>query len=149
VLDRFWVIDPDFAGQPPPERLEQVNRALVNSLRTGGPPPTFRRTWTMGGSKRPTLAHAQTRVLVDNRTSRAYTVIDVFTVDRRGLLYAITRALFELGYSVWRAKIGTYLDQVVDVFYVTDQQGRKVEAPAILQQTRERLLEVIQSTERD
>ena len=29
VLDRFWVHDPDFAGEPPPERLEQVRRSLV------------------------------------------------------------------------------------------------------------------------
>jgi hypothetical protein len=43
----------------------------------------------------------------------------------RVLLYAITRELFELGLSVARAKIGTFLDQVVDVFYVTDQQNGK------------------------
>jgi [protein-PII] uridylyltransferase len=147
VLDRFWVVDPDFAGEPPPDRLEQINRALVNALVTEGQQPTFRRTWTLGGSDRPTHAHAQDRVLVDNHTSGNYTVIDIFTVDRRGLLYIITRTLFELGYSVWRAKIGTYLDQVVDVFYVTDQQGRKVEDPARIQQTRQRLLEVLEARE--
>ena len=43
-----------------------------------------------------------------------------------GLLYTITRTLFELELSVSVAKIGTYLDQVVDVFYVTDQDGRKI-----------------------
>jgi len=145
VLDRFWVVDPDFAGEPPPERLEQINRALVTSLMTEGQPPKFRSTWPIGGPKRPTLAHAQTRVLVDNHTSGNYTVIDIFTVDRRGLLYTITRTLFELGYSVWRAKIGTYLDQVVDVFYVTDRQGRRVEDPGRIQHTRQRLLEVIEA----
>jgi len=146
VLDRFWVVDPDFAGPPPPERLEQIHRALVDSLTDQAGAPRFRQTWSMGGSGRPTHAHAQDRVLVDNHTSTDYTVLDIFTVDRRGLLYAITRALFELGYSVWRAKIGTYLDQVVDVFYVTDQQGRKVDDPAKLHHTRERLLEVLQAT---
>jgi len=147
VLDRFWVVDPDYAGQPPPERLEQVNRALVGALLREGEKPTFRRVWTVGGTDRPTLAHAQTRVRIDNHASDQYTVIDIFTVDRRGLLYAITRTLFELGFSVWRAKIGTYLDQVVDVFYVTDQQGRRIEDPAMLQQTQQRLLEVIETAE--
>jgi len=146
VLDRFWVVDRDFAGPPPPERLEQIERALVDSLLNPAEAPKFRRTWSVGGSVQPTHAHAQDRVLVDNHVSRDYTILDIFTVDRRGLLYAITRTLFELGYSVWRAKIGTYLDQVVDVFYVTDQQGRKVEDPARLQLTRQRLLEVIQAT---
>jgi [protein-PII] uridylyltransferase len=145
VLDRFWVVDPDYSGQPPPERLEQINRALVSSLMAGGKPPTFRSTWTIGGPKRLTLTRAQTRVLIDNRTSAHYTVIDIFTVDRRGLLYTITRTLFELGYSVWRAKIGTYLDQVVDVFYVTDRQGGKVEDPDRIHHTRQRLLEVIEA----
>jgi len=145
VLDRFWVVDPDFAGQPSPERLEEINRALVNALVAKGETPTFRRTWSVGGSHRPTLQQFQNRVLVDNHTSGNYTVIDIFTVDRRGLLYTITRTLFELGYSVWRAKIGTYLDQVVDVFYVTDQQGRKVEDAAKIQATRQRLLEVLEA----
>ena len=66
----------------------------------------------------------------DNSTSDRYTIIDVFALDRSGLLYAVTRTLFELDLSVWRAKIGTYLDQVVDVFYVTDQQGRKMQDEA-------------------
>ncbi len=69
----------------------------------------------------------QTRVIADNSTSDAYTILDIFAHDRTGLLYAITRTLFELGLSVARAKIGTYLDQVVDVFYVTDQNNRKIE----------------------
>jgi [protein-PII] uridylyltransferase len=143
VLDRFWVYDPDYAGQPPPDRIAQIERALVESLQPEGKPPSFRRTWTIGGSAPPIASATQTRVRVDNSTSDHYTIVDIFTLDHRGLLYAITRTLFELGLSVWRAKIGTYLDQVVDVFYVTDQGGKKVEAPARLEETRRRLLEVI------
>jgi [protein-PII] uridylyltransferase len=140
-------MDPDFAGQPPPDRLEQINRALVHALVTESQQPTFRRTWALGGSDRPTHAHAHDRVLVDNHTSGNYTVIDIFTVDRRGLLYNITRTLFELGYSVWRAKIGTYLDQVVDVFYVTDRQDRKIQDERQIEAIRGRLLEVIEKKE--
>lgn len=143
VLDRFWVHDPDYAGQPPPERLDQVNRSLVESLLSPAAAPTFRCTWTPGGAQ-PAPHAAQTRVLIDNTTSAGFTILDIFTLDRRGLLYAITRAIFELGLSVGRAKIGTYLDQVVDVFYVTDAQGRKVEDAQRLHAIRRRLLEVIE-----
>ena len=66
-----------------------------------------------------------------------------------GLLYTITRTLFELGLSVSVAKIGTYLDQVVDVFYVTDQDGRKIESDERLQQIRTRLLDAIQNSQRE
>ena len=148
VLDRFWVRDPDFAGEPPPERLEEVNDALVRSLCVPtGQPPSFRRTWRLGGDKPAPMRFAQTRVNTDNSTSDRYTIIDVFTHDRTGLLYAIARTLFEMGLSVWRAKIGTYLDQVVDVFYVTDRQDRKIEQEERLEEIRQRLLEVIEAVQ--
>jgi [protein-PII] uridylyltransferase len=68
-----------------------------------------------------------TVVQLDNETSDRYTIIDVFADDRQGLLYVITRAIFDLGLSVHAARISTKLDQAVDVFYVTDRAGGKVE----------------------
>ena len=44
---------------------------------------------------------------------------------------------------MWRAKIGTFLDQVVDVFYVTDRQDRKVNDQGRLDEIRRRLIDVI------
>ena len=43
-----------------------------------------------------------------------------------------------------RAKIGTFLDQVVDVFYVTDQQDRKIKDDRRLEEIRRTLLEVVE-----
>jgi [protein-PII] uridylyltransferase len=63
---------------------------------------------------------------------------------RIGLLYTITRTLYELGISVHRAKIGTYLDQVVDVFYVTDEQDRKIEDESYLDTIHQRLMQAIE-----
>jgi [protein-PII] uridylyltransferase len=147
VLDRFWVVDPDFADEPPAARLQSVEAALAQALiRPTEQPPTFRRTWQARGTgDRAGLPGMPTRVRIDNNTSDRFTVIDVFTADRRGLLYTITRMLFELGLSVSVAKIGTYLDQVVDVFYVTDTQGRKIEGEERLNQIRARLLAEIES----
>ena len=150
VLDRFWVHDPDFAGEPRPDRVDQIERALVQSLKSpGGKPPTFRRTWTSSGLKPIKVPGVQTRVNADNSTSDSYTILDIFAHDSTGLLYAITRTLFELGLSVARAKIGTYLDQVVDVFYVTDRNEHKIEDPDRLDEIRRRVLEVIESMEAD
>lgn len=149
VLDRFSVYDPDFEGPPPPSRIEEVSRALVASLAPCCVTPSFRRLWSSTGLKKHVGVKATTNVRIDNNTSATRTIIDIFTLDHRGLLYAITRTLFELDYSVWRAKIGTFLDQVVDVFYVTDREGRKVENPARIQETRRRLLEVIEAVEHE
>ena len=148
VLDRFWVHDPDYAGQPSRERLEQVQQSLVQSLESStGQPPAFRRTWQVGGHRPVRVPGVPSRVNIDNSTSSRFTIIDIFTHDRTGLLYAITRTLFELGLSVARAKIGTFLDQVVDVFYVTEQQDRKIKEERRLDEIRTRLLAVVEENE--
>lgn len=65
------------------------------------------------------------RVVVDNHSSDFYTLIDVHAEDSIGLLYAVTKALAELGLDIHKAKISTYGDDVVDVFYVRDLEGTK------------------------
>ncbi|MEZ6071573.1 MAG: [protein-PII] uridylyltransferase [Pirellulales bacterium] len=138
VLDQFSVNDPDNTGKPPADRLEEVHRSLVAALCNETPtPPSFRRTWQ--GEHPFPPPKVPTRIRFDNNTSQQFTIIDVFTHDRAGLLYSITRALFELGLSISVAKIATHLDQVVDVFYVTDEGGNKVSEHA-QHAIRERLL---------
>ncbi len=113
-------------------------------------PPAFRRVWQRAA--KPAAAKVPptpTQVRIDNRTSEHFTIFDVFATDRMGLLYTITRTLFELGLSVSLAKIGTYLDQVVDVFYVTDQQGNKVHDENWLSEVRRRVHDSIAILERD
>ncbi len=148
IIDRFWVQDPDFAEAPPPERIADVCRALTSALeKPQVAKPAFRRVW--GGSRnRAALPTMPVRVLTDNSTSDRSTVIEIFAADRRGLLYTITRTLFEMELSVAVAKIGTYLDQVVDVFYVVDRKGKKIESTARLNEIRTRLLVEIEAFER-
>ncbi len=144
VLDRFWVHDPDYAGEPPAMRIDTIGRAVEQSLKQpAGIEPAFRRTWTARDKRKMPGARPQVRVKTDNGTSDRYTIFDVFAYDRTGLLYAVARTFFELGCSVWRAKISTYLDQVLDVFYVTDQENRKIEDESQLQRISQRLLEVL------
>ncbi len=148
VLDRFWVHDPDYSGGSPPDRIRAINQAVEKSLHMeGGQSPSFRRTWKSGEQRRLAGPNPQIRVNTDNSTSDRYTIIDVFAYDRTGLLYAVTRTLFELECSVWRAKISTYYDQVLDVFYVTDQENGKIVDQGRLDTIRQRLLEVIGESE--
>ncbi len=145
VLDRFSVVDPDFAGRPPRQRIGHVESALVEALSAEGDAICpVRKTWQNAGARRATVPLARTRVHADNSTSESYTILDIFAPDRPGLLFAITRALFEVGLSVWRARIATYGEQAVDVFYVTESGGRKVEAHDRLDEIRARLREEIE-----
>jgi len=88
-----------------------------------------------------------TRVEVDNTVSREHTVLDVYTGDRVGLLFTITNGLYHLGLSIHLAKITTMVDQVLDVFYVTDREGRKVEDPARLAAIRDQLTRALEADE--
>jgi [protein-PII] uridylyltransferase len=69
------------------------------------------------------------RIRVDNTSSSFFTIIEVFTYDFPGLLFSITDALFRCELNIWIAKIATKADQVVDVFYVRDVNGQKVDLP--------------------
>jgi [protein-PII] uridylyltransferase len=80
-----------------------------------------------------------TRVEFDNFVSETHTVIDVRTHDRVGLLYIISRVLRELGLDLSLAKITTDVEQVVDVFYVTERDGEKVRDELRMREIRERL----------
>ncbi len=151
IIDRFVVSDPDHAEQPPAERIESVIKALRDSLQQpGDEPPVFRKVWRSSQQRRAAELCAQrTSVRADNSTSDRYTVLDIFAADRRGLLYTLARTLFELDLSVAVAKIGAYLDQVVDVFYVTDASGNKIEDEQRLQVIRDRLVQSIDQFEKE
>lgn len=147
VLDRFRVKDPDFAGLPNQDRIERVKKVLVSSL-DGDEPPVFRKLWQHRKKAGASNVHRQpTRVRVDNNTSSKYTILDIFATDQTGLLYTIAHRLYQSNLSVAGAKIGTYLDQVVDVFYVTDRLSGKIENEQRLRDIRQQLLDAIAQLE--
>jgi len=67
-----------------------------------------------------------TRIEIDNQVSAEYTVIDIFTEDKVGLLYQITRTLKELNLYIGVSRISTKVDQAADTFYVKDIFGQKI-----------------------
>jgi len=83
------------------------------------------------------------KVEILNDISEEHTVIDIYAIDRIGLLYNITSTLASLGLSIHTAKVSTKVDQAVDVFYVKDLEGRKITSPGELDRIREALLGVL------
>ena len=79
-------------------------------------------------------------VVVDNHSSDQYTIIEVYTTDRPGLLYAITRAMLDLQLQVFLAKISTRIDQVADIFYVLTREGKRVEETEHAEEIKQALL---------
>jgi [protein-PII] uridylyltransferase len=125
VIDHFVVHDPDFSGAPPAERLGDIRDAVRAALKASQP-PVFTRLWNPFAPQPAQASLLPTRVLFDNESSERSTILEVFAHDSVGLLYSIARTLFDAGISVQAAKIGTYSDQVVDAFHITDSEGRKI-----------------------
>ncbi len=67
-----------------------------------------------------------TSIAFDNEGSDIYTIIEVDTRDRPGLLYDLTRTLAASNIYIASAVIATYGAQVVDTFYVKDMFGLKL-----------------------
>ncbi len=87
------------------------------------------------------------QIHVDNAHSDFFTLIEVFADDRIGLLYLITRTLFDLRLDIRIAKIATKGDQIADVFYVRDLEGQKVEDKEQVEEVKKALLHQLQVAE--
>ena len=84
-----------------------------------------------------------TRLSFDNTGSDIYTIIEVETRDRPGLLYDLARTLTTNSISIASAIIATYGEQAVDVFYVKDLFGLKLHAESKRRTLETRLKAVI------
>ena len=92
----------------------RARAALVAALKDAtNRPPQFVKRWQDLTPPSRAINHLPTNVRIDNATAERYTILTIFAYDRMGLLYTITRSLFELELSVCRAKIGTRLDQAI------------------------------------
>lgn len=89
------------------------------------------------------LPRKNDRVLIDEDASDFYTIIEVYTWDRPGVLHSITNTLYELGLTIQLAKISTPGAQVADVFYVTDLSGNKLMDYEMHEKTRDALLKCL------
>jgi [protein-PII] uridylyltransferase len=87
------------------------------------------------------------QVHMDNSISATNTVIEINGRDRPGLLFEVTQALTDCGLQISTAKVATYGERVVDVFYVKDIFGLKMENDSKMEQVREALLRVLEPSE--
>ena len=85
-------------------------------------------------------------VIVDNKVSDQFTVIEVAGLDRPGLLYEVTSAISDLNLDISSAHITTFGERAVDSFYVTDLTNKKIGSPDRQRAIRERLIKVLEGT---
>ncbi len=125
ALDIFTVQDK--AGKAPQtdhlERFADQVTAVIKENKTVPSPP----------SRKPNMVSAilPTQIRFDLKGSRRYLIIEVTTLDRVGLLADCAATLRNLNLPVFRARINTQAAsamgrQIIDTFYVTDENGEKI-----------------------
>lgn len=78
-----------------------------------------------------------TRVTFSRDTDKPYTVMEVVTTDRPGILSQIAKVLMQCGVHVKNAHIATFGSRVEDIFYISDKNGQAVSKPEQLDCLRE------------
>lgn len=150
ALDTFWIQDAAGGAFDAPHRLARLS-ALVEQALSGDirlPQEIRKASKTLLGSRMRAI-HVPPRVVVDNRASNTHTVLEVNGRDRPGLLHDVTAAISDQGMQIASAHVTTYGVRAVDVFYVKDVFGLKVENERKLSQLRAALLAALQSPEDD
>jgi [protein-PII] uridylyltransferase len=87
-------------------------------------------------------------VKINNEDSDFYTIVEIVGEDRLGILYEITQALTDHGCDIHFSRISTLGNRIVDVFYVQDTMGEKIEGKERVERLRRTLLDRIGSKER-
>jgi [protein-PII] uridylyltransferase len=141
ALDTFWVQDAGGGAFDAPHRLARlaalIEQALSGRIRLA---TEIRKASGILLGRRMRAIHVPPRVVIDNRASNTHTVLEVNGRDRPGLLHDVTAAISEQGLQIASAHVTTYGVRAVDVFYVKDVFGLKVENERKLAQLREALL---------
>jgi [protein-PII] uridylyltransferase len=124
----FWVQDSD--GSPyEADRLPRLRATIEKTLR-GEVQPRKSLADKDKLKKRDRAFKVPTQITFDNEGSEIYTIIEVDTRDRPGLLYDLARTMSEANVYIASAVIATYGEQVVDTFYVKDMFGLKYHTKA-------------------
>jgi len=136
ALDTFMIQDENRTAFDRPDRIAKlvsaIERALGGTLRVDK--ALDARKPTLGGRTR--ALKVPPRVLIDNKASVTHTVVEVNGRDEPGVLWRMTRALAGVGVQIHSASISTYGERFVDVFYLKDVFGLKIDSKSKLEDIR-------------
>jgi [protein-PII] uridylyltransferase len=142
ALDIFSVQDAEGGPFGDAARIERLRQSIERTLRGEVMPRVA--IAKRPAKKRSSAFRVTPRVNFDNEASASATVVEVEGLDRPGLLYDVTDAIFQSGLSISSAMVSTYGERAVDVFYVRDGFGHKVRHEERLKAVRERLLKALE-----
>ena len=144
ALDSFWIHDNEctaYRNSMDLRRIrERVQDAMEGKIR---PSIELEKAQKSALPNRTRVFKVPPHVLIDNKASRSHTVIEINGRNRPALLYDVTTAITFNGLQIASAHISTYGERVVDVFYVKDVFGLKIESERKIEVIRKTLMEAI------
>ncbi len=123
VTDAFWIQDSEgnaYEASKLPRLRQMIEKTLRGEVIARDALKSRDKV-----KKREKAFRVPTSITFDNDGSEIYTIIEVDTRDRPGLLYDLARTLASMNVYIANAVIATYGEQVVDTFYVKDMFGLK------------------------
>ena len=127
VIDTFTVTDFKSHSVVPLERHKKVREDMesvfLGMLQIGAEIKKLKTRWKF---LEPRFFRKAGQIKIRFEEHDIYTIIDVFSPDRLGFLYQLTRKMNELGLSIYFAKIATHGDDIIDAFYVLDRNKKRV-----------------------
>ncbi|MBX7146646.1 MAG: [protein-PII] uridylyltransferase [Alphaproteobacteria bacterium] len=126
VFDIFSIQDAEGKVFDHPDRLNRILQSLEKFDESSFkmlPTKSFHNSLL----KAQKLFTIEAGVFIDNETHILHTIVEVTASDRPGLLYALTSTITNLNLQIVHAKIATYGTRAVDVFYLKDHFGLKIE----------------------
>ena len=137
----FWIQDADGAPYKG-NRLDRLRRTINRTLK-GEVVARDALADKDRIRKRERAFQVPTSISIDNEGSEIYTIVEVDTRDRPGLLYDLARTLAAANIYIASAVIATYGAQAVDTFYVKDMFGLKLHSESRRRGLEKRLREAI------
>ncbi len=134
VLDIFRVCNTQFEAVTDENDIALVEKRLRQALQVEefDFDPLLEKSMKRRGFQLSQELDFPTRIMIDNKAHPVYTLLDIQTPDRLGLLYRLLRAFGETGVQIALSRIATEKGAAIDAFYVTDADGKKLRNPSAL-----------------
>ncbi|HEX7478642.1 MAG TPA: [protein-PII] uridylyltransferase [Polyangiales bacterium] len=139
AVDVFWVRSAARGAEGVAERLPKLERDLRGVIAGQLQPSELLKQPEVSNRSARAVPTVFTEIVIDDRASAQHTIIEVLTADRHALLFTLAQALHELAITIHVAKINTEGSRVIDVFYVTETDGRKLQPGTRTEEVRARL----------
>jgi len=145
ALDIFHVEPDRMIRLPSNQRIQNINRKwdlLVNRHCTTDKLIEERLRLYPAKPQR-VSAEKDSEIIIDNTISKDFTVIELKTPDRYGLLYRVAQCLSQCQVNITSAKLSTRVSKATDVFYVIGPDGKKIISEDHKEQIRTKVLELL------